>query len=547
MYGSGHLGPYSPLGLKSDHCPAERQDMRTSSTALAAITILAILWGFSNRAYSTTYVEVEPTDDLTAIIEGAANDTVITLTAGTFNLGVNTPHDQGILIKDKTNLTITGQGWDNTIIKLPSSAQFGFYTGSNVDNLKIDKMQIEGTTPLTNNTHGIGNFTGSTNISDVTFSELRLKDTAVGISIATSGDLNGVTISNNVISNTIGLEAGWGYGIHMENARNALIADNLIQNATRHSVYLAGSAPGSNVTIARNTILNHDPNGQQRAVTGRWYVAALAVARSSDVDVAFNNIVNSRTIALSVEPNGATTDINLLGNEIIDAWYVGLWVTTDQTHTAMGNTFTHFPNPDADGNGWNDEISFFNWPVGVPTSSALEPPDPRWATIDYIDEMGDNKVYVMKDGVLDKITDPYETWAYDTCPTVWPGAESMTAVADAAGADQGRLCLLENGILYEVNPDTWEVSIPGDVTGDGWVGGDDLTVILTHWGLSGMSRQQGDLTGDGFIGGDDYSEVLTYWGTGNPMEPLLASVPEPASAVMLGLLVPPLLARRRKA
>ena len=79
-----------------------------------------------------------------------------------------------------------------------------------------------------------------------------------------------------------------------------------------------------------------------------------------------------------------------------------------------------------------------------------------------------------------------------------------------------------------------DVHLPGDVTGDGWVGGDDLTVILTNWGLSGRTREQGDLTGEGFVGGDDYSQVLTYWGTGIPPESVITAVPEPAT---LGLLL----------
>ena len=76
------------------------------------------------------------------------------------------------------------------------------------------------------------------------------------------------------------------------------------------------------------------------------------------------------------------------------------------------------------------------------------------------------------------------------------------------------------------------VLLPGDVDGDGFVGGDDLTIILSNWGLDDQTRGEGDLTGDGFIGGDDYSEVLTYWGTGT--QPVVTAVPEPS---MLGLLL----------
>ena len=74
----------------------------------------------------------------------------------------------------------------------------------------------------------------------------------------------------------------------------------------------------------------------------------------------------------------------------------------------------------------------------------------------------------------------------------------------------------------------------GDVNGDGWVGGDDLTIILTNWGLDGQTREQGDLTGDLFVGGDDYTEVLTYWGTGTPPVSVVTAVPEPAT---LGLML----------
>ena len=86
--------------------------------------------------------------------------------------------------------------------------------------------------------------------------------------------------------------------------------------------------------------------------------------------------------------------------------------------------------------------------------------------------------------------------------------------------------------------------LSGDVNGDGWVGGDDLTIILENWGQFVTDREQGDLNGDGFIGGDDYTEVLTYWGTGTAPE--ATSAPEPATIVMLGLLVPLLLPRRRR-
>ena len=71
----------------------------------------------------------------------------------------------------------------------------------------------------------------------------------------------------------------------------------------------------------------------------------------------------------------------------------------------------------------------------------------------------------------------------------------------------------------------------GDVTGDGFVGADDLTRVLIFWGQPGRIREEGDLTGEGFVGADDYIEVLTYWG--NVSEPRPAGVPEPGTLVVL--------------
>ena len=470
--------------------------MKAISVQRLSRLLCVLLLAHAMTARATTLINVTPAQDLRTIIESADNDTVINLSAGTFNLTRNAPFNQAILIENKTNLTIMGQGRDQTILNLPADAKFGFYTGSNVHDLTIENLHIRGTLPLATNTHAIGNFTGTTNVTDVRFSGLRVTNTAVGISAdtGTSGTYDGVTITNNEILGTFGLDPGWGYGIEVTNPTNVLIADNLIQEATRHSIYIARAAPQSNVKVLGNTILNHDLQGAQRATTGRWYLAALVVSRASDVDVAFNRIINPRSIALSVEPDDIlgwpTDDINLVGNEIIDAWYVGMWAVTNDTHTTLGNTITHFQNPDADGNGWGAEISFANFPVGVNTSSAFEPPNPRWSEVDLIAGLNEH-VLVMQNGVLDRIV-PYSTWAFDTSPTVWTNAASMTAMPEVGDDGLGRLHIVHGGTTYEVHPINWDSVILGNGPVS-WTGNGSWTDD-SNWSLLGVPGPESVVT-----------------------------------------------------
>jgi hypothetical protein len=53
---------------------------------------------------------------------------------------------------------------------------------------------------------------------------------------------------------------------------------------------------------------------------------------------------------------------------------------------------------------------------------------------------------------------------------------------------------------------------PGDLNGDGVVGGLDLAGVLSRWGFGGPA----DLNGDGVVGGQDLSIVLARWGPCSP-------------------------------
>jgi len=76
--------------------------------------------------------------------------------------------------------------------------------------------------------------------------------------------------------------------------------------------------------------------------------------------------------------------------------------------------------------------------------------------------------------------------------------------------------------------------IAGDLNGDGFVGIDDLNLVLNRWNqnVSIPVPLAGDPSGDGFVGIDDLNVVLSTWNQGTP--PLTGTtIPEPTSAGLL--------------
>ncbi len=90
------------------------------------------------------------------------------------------------------------------------------------------------------------------------------------------------------------------------------------------------------------------------------------------------------------------------------------------------------------------------------------------------------------------------------------------------------------GLLYTSNMVSLIAGLPGDLNGDGFVGIDDLNIVLTNWNNNADPGvwSGGDPSGDGFIGIDDLNTVLSNWNNGTP-PPASASIPEPATVWLL--------------
>jgi PEP-CTERM motif len=78
--------------------------------------------------------------------------------------------------------------------------------------------------------------------------------------------------------------------------------------------------------------------------------------------------------------------------------------------------------------------------------------------------------------------------------------------------------------------------LAGDLNEDGFVGVDDLNIVLVNWNLTVTAGDllSGDPDGNGFVGIDDLNIVLVNWNAGTP-PPANAVIPEPATILLMGL------------
>jgi len=111
--------------------------------------------------------------------------------------------------------------------------------------------------------------------------------------------------------------------------------------------------------------------------------------------------------------------------------------------------------------------------------------------------------------------------------SVWTGLALLASHPDSAKQD-----LLANP-LAALTP-----KLAGDLNGDGFVGVDDLNIVLGNWNQNVTPGDPllGDLTGEGFVGVDDLNIVLGNWNSGSPTAPSTPSIPEPATFAIVSMM-----------
>jgi hypothetical protein len=318
----------------------------TNTLRAAALAALAIsLPGFRADAQ-----EVSSVAELRAAISGARPGSRVTIASGTYDIG-----SRPIRIDGKRGVRIIGAGTGTTIIRASGSAPFIFELAGSNDDIEIAGMTLLGASRLTTNTHGLASGSDRMNLTRAWFHDLDIRNVAVGISVVGSGNgiCDNVRITGNQLSNIQdvmkpdGVTSGSGYGIHNDGCSNARIADNTIRNADRHSIYQASAYQGGrpaasgSIVIDGNVIVDH---GRTSSLPNEWQVA-LAIARSSNVVVSRNEIINSRFDAISIEDpteerQGHTVrNVSLIENTVRGARTADVFLTAAGTFTSRGNRF----------------------------------------------------------------------------------------------------------------------------------------------------------------------------------------------------------------
>jgi hypothetical protein len=113
-------------------------------------------------------------------------------------------------------------------------------------------------------------------------------------------------------------------------------------------------------------------------------------------------------------------------------------------------------------------------------------------------------------------------------------------VGFAGGTMNTESGVVMNGILGPTPP----LLVTGDLDGDGFVGLDDLNIVLSDWNLNVTTGSTlSDPSGDGFVGIDDLNIVLSNWNAGTPPNQQ-ATIPEPGTCSLFSVAVFSLLRRR---
>lgn len=220
----------------------------------------------------------------------------------------------GLTVTNKSNIRITGNG-SLTLVGASSGSKIFDLVGT-IDSLEIDSLTLIGEGNTGYNQHGIGNASGQT-VSNVRFHDLTLSNLNVGISCNAdlSGSYTKAWVYNNNLTDIVGTGTGQGYGLHFARCTEFKCYSNNIDNASRHSIYVA-SGSNLNGIVEGNAIINH-----RKDVADSTLRAAINCIRVSNVSILNNKFLNCYDGQINVGHDTSTSsnceNILVSGNTVV--------------------------------------------------------------------------------------------------------------------------------------------------------------------------------------------------------------------------------------
>lgn len=213
------------------------------------------------------------------------------------------------------NVKIIGQ---NTEVHLQSGVLFGIqFDGGDVSNSGVSDLSVIGDTGT--DCTGVGTASTPNAFGDnVLISNVKVSNCQRGILFDTgSNPWSNVSISRCRAQSigSGGAPSGHGYGIVLSGITSGSVIDSFTDQTARHGIYISAS---TDVEVRGNTVKR---NRQGDATLGDQF-GAIEIARSSNVDVVGNSLVDNWHGAISIEPdesnlNNICRAIRVLSNDVI--------------------------------------------------------------------------------------------------------------------------------------------------------------------------------------------------------------------------------------
>ncbi len=169
--------------------------------------------------------------------------------------------------------------------------------------------------------------------------------------------------------------------------------------------------------------------------------------------------------------------------------------------------------------------------------SSIDVNDGLWHHVAAVRDANEKRLYLYVDHqfagtVVDQTTADFGDIAFGQAevPIIGSDAQGLFQFGgDLQHLKISMAALAPDQFLQKLN-----TGLVGDLNGDGYVGLDDLDIVLSHWNLTvPPGDAAADPTGDGFVGLDDLDIVLNNWNTGTP--PTFVAIPEPGTTTCLFL------------